>query len=421
MILSAEALIAMKNQKKKHEGLFTPLRTLFLVALLVALIYGVVRYFVLKQNGTNLDALYRVLWETIPLIVVILLTGLATAILLKQIVSLPVDDLIKTAKRLASDVSENRKVQAIEARGKLGKLGEVLAKQPEEISELLQDTERQVAQETEARVRTSLAQDIYKDAVPLKISFEGSGFGISAQVIRASFTCADYVDSFLLDSQTVFFAIGDVWGKGLSAARTVLKLKNELRAGILSGKPLGEIIYELNRKLYFENKGSLAVTLFAGVFRSDSGELRFVNMGHGSPVVMGFQTGFLRMKADSALGINEQIAVGEASFILHPGQGLVLGTRGVTDVKNAEGKAFGLDCLLAASRLHTGSPYAAEGILHSVKEYLGEPIEDDLAVLALQYIGASTRMPASPAAAADMREDSEGIYRALLQRSRGER
>lgn len=407
--------------QKKKQRIFTPLLGVFFALVFFLFLYGVIRYLILTKDGQSAEAVYRVLWETVPALLALLVAGVGIAICLNRVVSRPLEKLVQAAKELTVEPKEDEKPQIFCARGNLAELGEEFERQTEEIAALIVRAKTQAVRETEILLKQSLAREIFKDAVPPKFSLNGEGFELNAQVLSAPSSCADFADGFLIDSQTAFIAIGDVWNKGLEAARMVLKIKNELRAGVLSGKQLGEIILDLNRKLYAENKGGVAVTLFAGFFRSDNGELRFINMGHLSPVVMGFQTGFLQMNAGSALGIGEQITVAEERFYLSPGQGLVFSSRGVTDAKNSNGAAFGFDRLLSTARLCTGSPYAAEGILKAVKDFSGEALGDDLAVMVLQYVGVPTRSASSAAAAADLRGDSENIYRALLYHARNSR
>ena len=406
----------MKNSKR---GLFSPIFLGYLALFMIIALFGAVRYLYLSGVGEEENVLARVIWEIAPAAAFLLISGIVTAIFLTSRVTRPLKELRKEVRGFSGDIADGEKIHSVEACGEIALLSEELVKQSDEIVELLKFTERQTAQETEARTKLSFARDLVKMAVPDKFSLQGDGLSICAGVQRSSAVGADFVDAFLLDPRRVFFAIGDIWGKGLPAAFFVSKLKSELRTAVLSGKSLGEIVLDVNRSLLADNPHSLAATLFVGIFYAETGELRFVNMGHVPPIITGVKTGYLHIRAGSPLGLYENISVGEESFRLFGGQALVLCTDGVPHARSSEGKAFGFERTLGTAQAYAGSLNTVDALLRASSEFRGSTSTEDAAVLVLRYTGIAE--PVEPVDPDAVREDNENLYRALLLRAKGRR
>src|SRR5205085_2116136 len=83
----------------------------------------------------------------------------------------------------------------------------------------------------------------------------------------------DFYDFFLVDGDRLGLAIGDVSGKGMSAALFMTVSRTVLRTVALQGAPPGECLREVNRCLARDNQSSLFVTAFYAVLDLRTGEL----------------------------------------------------------------------------------------------------------------------------------------------------
>jgi serine phosphatase RsbU (regulator of sigma subunit) len=165
--------------------------------------------------------------------------------------------------------------------------------------------------------------------------------------------------------------LGDVSGKGLRAAMAVSLVVGMIRALADHVSGPGELLAELNRRLYGRLQGGF-VTCIA--LRLDSDGICLVSSaGHPPLVINGHELGF---SGSLPLGLVAQDAYEEGCLRLKAGDHLALYTDGLLEAKNTSGELYGFD------RLHTlfaARPDAAKAVDAAVS--FGQ--DDDITVLTL--------------------------------------
>lgn len=198
----------------------------------------------------------------------------------------------------------------------------------------------------------------------------------------------DFYDFFLIDDRHLCFSIGDVSGKGVSAALFMVITRTILKNQALSGNPLAEIMRRTNDMLCAENEESMFVTVFMGTLDVLTGEVEYVCAGHNPPLVA------RRDGAFSYLPVNPGVLVGgvaNASFTsatiqLQPGDLLFLYTDGVTEAMNERDELFGDKRMFDA--INAVAPRHARGVITGMRSAVnahvhGTPASDDVTMLAL--------------------------------------
>ena len=115
---------------------------------------------------------------------------------------------------------------------------------------------------------------------------ERGDFELHACMFPAREVGGDLFDFFLLDSERLAFAVGDVSGKGVPAAlymattRTVLRTSAHYQAGA------GDCLGYVNRFLVEQNTPEMFVTFFYGILNTRTGALEYANAGHNPPYVV---------------------------------------------------------------------------------------------------------------------------------------
>lgn len=157
----------------------------------------------------------------------------------------------------------------------------------------------------------------------------------------------DFYDIIRIDDSRLIVAIGDVSGKGMSAAIIMTAMLVGLREEAAKGGSSGEIMTRLNEQLYPITKGKLFVTVGLAVF-DDNGEaveVDYTSAGHLSPYIVA--DGDAREMAGSSLplGIADDCSYTEAgqSFLLAKGQTLVMQTDGIVEAIDAHNELFGFE------------------------------------------------------------------------------
>jgi len=201
----------------------------------------------------------------------------------------------------------------------------------------------------------------------------------------------DFVDLWAprAEPDSLYFAVGDVSGKGVAAALLMTHIQAAFRSLLGTGAAIGDVVAGVNRQLLRAGLPSHYATLAAG--RVDrAGRVELVNAGHCPPLLLrggdvqatrptGFPVGLI---GDRPYEVDE--------FTLDRGDALVLYTDGVTEAWGSNGDPYGqerLEVLLAAP-----GDRAPRALVDRVRGDVaafqgGASPTDDLTILALGYEG----------------------------------
>ncbi len=211
------------------------------------------------------------------------------------------------------------------------------------------------------------------------------GLCFSVEYAPALAVGGDFYDFLELTDGQLGVAIGDVSGKGVSAALYVAKLGSELRYAALGQSEPAEILARVNDALATDNDDAMFVTLLLAAFDPASGELKVANAGHLTPLVRraGGVVELLDAPAQSPLGIREHARFEQTGQRLDRRDVLVLYSDGVTEATSRSRALFGDERLLRAVAGAEGTaPDVCAGIVSAVRAFLdGEPQNDDITVV----------------------------------------
>jgi serine phosphatase RsbU (regulator of sigma subunit) len=224
---------------------------------------------------------------------------------------------------------------------------------------------------------------------------------LAATMIPAREVGGDLYDFFYLDADRLFFLIGDVAGKGLSAS-IFMAISKALYKSTTLRRPeatISELMRAANEEVSRDNPEMFFVTVFAGIVDLDSGELAYCNAGHENPYALDPQSSALTRIDDGAgppLCTVDGFAYGAGRHLMHRGELLCLVTDGVLDAQNSVGERYRSERLQRVlAHLPSGNATAqvvVDAVLAAVRSFVGaaEPA-DDVTVLALRWIGPNAR------------------------------
>jgi sigma-B regulation protein RsbU (phosphoserine phosphatase) len=154
----------------------------------------------------------------------------------------------------------------------------------------------------------------------------------------------DYFDFLDLGPGRLGLAVGDISGKGVSAALLMAGLQACLRsrAGLCADAP-AVVVQHANESLVASTDPSRFATFFYAVYSAEGRRLRFVNAGHNPPLLLRAGTSVVsRLRPTGmALGFDAAASYGEGSETLAPGDLLLVFTDGLTEALNEDGEEFG--------------------------------------------------------------------------------
>jgi serine phosphatase RsbU (regulator of sigma subunit) len=162
----------------------------------------------------------------------------------------------------------------------------------------------------------------------------GDGYELAAHFVASKEISGDFYDWYVQDSGELVLTLGDVMGKGLPAALMMATARAALR-GSAGMAELDQGITRAGDVMAAALAVNHAyVTVFHSVFEPRSGELRYVDAGHGHARLVRGMTGQELLPMRSApIGIfpDTQFVVGTVT--LNPGDTLVIFSDGLLDLR----------------------------------------------------------------------------------------
>jgi sigma-B regulation protein RsbU (phosphoserine phosphatase) len=164
-----------------------------------------------------------------------------------------------------------------------------------------------------------------------------------ASLIPAIDIGGDLYDYFFLDKNRLAFLIGDVSGKGISAALFMAVCRSFLRSHGLQKLSPARCLEKTNDMLCQNNDESMFVTIFYGILDLAKSVLSYANAGHNPPYILrdGQPAESLAKTGDMALGLFEDNVYHEKNIELKSGDIIYLYTDGIVEAMNKDYTLFG--------------------------------------------------------------------------------
>lgn len=194
----------------------------------------------------------------------------------------------------------------------------------------------------------------------------------------------DYYDYIPLPGNRLAVAVGDVAGKGISAALLMARLSAAVRVCLANAPNLPEAVRHIN--LLLAGCEDRFVTFVVAVLDLDRFLVTVVNAGHLPPVLRRAEQATVEELdpelAGLPLGVMDQ-PYEQVQVTLLPGDALVLYTDGVSEMRNRAGEMYGMERVRAAVQ---NAPADMEGLgttlLADVQRFAEQrPPGDDLTIL----------------------------------------
>ena len=258
----------------------------------------------------------------------------------------------------------------------------------------------------------SIAQEVQAQLFPKEISqlasLEVHGYCRPARTVSG-----DYYDFLTLNSNKMILAVGDISGKGISAALMMATIHSAVRAYSIEGVPLlrepasvgmtaghefvpardiagaeispAFLLGLLNHQLYISTPDAKYATLFLGIYDGSTRRLTYSNGGHLQPILIS-EDGTSRLLdcGGTVVGLLDNMDYPEATVQLRPGDLLVSYTDGVTEPENDYGE-FGEERLIQIARENRHLPLdrITTLVTAAVDEWIGEKEQPDDITLVL--------------------------------------
>lgn len=201
------------------------------------------------------------------------------------------------------------------------------------------------------------------------------GIDIYGRSIYCDHTGGDYYDYFEkagTDGMKFYVVVGDVSDHGLPSALLMTTARAFLREAASRPGHVSDIAAQVNRQLARDMQASgRFMTLFLAEIDRPNRTIRWIRAGHEPAILYEPRSGEfteLRGQGGLPLGVYEDAVYEEHHHELAPGQIIAIGTDGIWEACNDQGRMFGKQLLQTIVREHAERP-AAE-IVQRVLEIL---------------------------------------------------
>ena len=235
-----------------------------------------------------------------------------------------------------------------------------------------------------------MAQEIQRWLLP-KVSPQIVGYDIAGKSTPAHNVGGDYFDFLPLSEGRVGLCLGDVSGKGVSAALLMANVQATMRVQSMLEATASQCLRNSNQQLYQSTDSDKFVTMFYGALEPQSGQLQYSNAGHNPPILIPDKGDPQWLTVGGpVLGAFPSSCYEEASVRLHPGDLLLIYSDGFSEAMKANGEEFGAERLLETATRYRRTPAAEliDRIEEAVKNHCADALPaDDLTTMAVRSIG----------------------------------
>ncbi|MBR5434630.1 MAG: SpoIIE family protein phosphatase [Bacteroidales bacterium] len=200
----------------------------------------------------------------------------------------------------------------------------------------------------------------------------------------------DYYDFMKLNNNEYGFCIGDVSGKGISAAILMSNFQANLRILFKRSVPLINLIKDLNQNVNRNSQGERFVTFFIGKYNVISKTLYYVNAGHNPPLLFKKKYSELMYLTSGCVGLGmleeiPQLTVG--SVHIDSGDKLLCFTDGLIEAENEHGTQFGTVPIEGALTIDGSAADVVHYLRTELEHFIGDKeVHDDVSIMGIDFL-----------------------------------
>ena len=235
-------------------------------------------------------------------------------------------------------------------------------------------------QEEELKRAREIQQMLLPSTLPQLAGTQIAGAWQPAQEVSG-----DYFDVIQLDEKRIGICLGDVAGKGITAALLMANLQASFRAFATADASPQVVCTKLNKFLCANTASGKFVTFFYAVLDAHARTLTYENAGHSPGLLLRSNGATESLRGGGAvLGALPDWTYQDHAAQLHPGDKLLLSTDGITEAENAQLEEFGEDRLVEVARAEDGSALDIQrAIMLKVATFCRGAFRDDATLLVL--------------------------------------
>jgi phosphoserine phosphatase RsbU/P len=296
--------------------------------------------------GPLTGALRFVLYVVGGLLLLVEVASLFFGVNLTRTMTRSVEDLYEGTLKVNSGDFSNR--IPIRSNDQLSELAASFNRMTANVEKLIIESKEKERLESELQIAREVQTQLFPKSAPQMKRLELAGACRPARMVSG-----DYYDFIQMGPDWTVLAIGDIAGKGISAALLMASIQSSLRAQLSAnsrapespgngkGFSTSELATLLNTQLYESTSPEKFATFFCAIYEEEAGQLHYTNAGHLPPILIRKGGAELLEVNGMVLGAFPDQPYGRGCVKLQPGDLLAAYTDGITEPENEYGEEFG--------------------------------------------------------------------------------
>ncbi|MGA2267542.1 MAG: SpoIIE family protein phosphatase [Bryobacteraceae bacterium] len=245
--------------------------------------------------------------------------------------------------------------------------------------------------ESELEIAREVQSQLFPKDVPYVKTLELKGVCSPARVVSG-----DYYDFMQVSDGALAFAIGDVAGKGISAALLMATIQSAMRSQLSTSNGSGlhrlstaTMVSNLNQQLYATTSLEKYATFYFALYNESTHALTYTNAGHLPPMLLRGNDIQTMDSTGTVVGAFPFATYEEKTVPLEHGDILLAYTDGIVEPENVYGEVFGEDRLkdLLIKHAHADSSELIARTMEAVVQWTGSSeLQDDMTMVVARRI-----------------------------------
>ncbi len=285
----------------------------------------------------------------------------------------------------------------IRTKDQLSELSASFNRMTASIEKLIMESTEKERLESELEIAREVQSQLFPKAAPRLKNLELAGICRPARMVSG-----DYYDFIQMNPDWTMLAIGDISGKGISAALLMVSIQSSLRAQLSSNQRMhpgsaegaeflstARLTGLLNQQLFESTSSEKFATFFCALYDAEGSRLHYTNAGHLPPLLIRHGQAQRLEVNGMVLGAFPNQTYGRGCLTLEAGDLVVAYTDGITEPENEFGEEFGERRLTEVLTRNAGRPLEdlVRRVTSAVEEWNSAPEQaDDMTLLLLRRL-----------------------------------
>lgn len=276
----------------------------------------------------------------------------------------------------------------VRSEDQLGALAASFNQMTEYVQHLVKELVQKERLERELEIAKEVQERLFPTQVPKMNCMDVAGVCLPARTVSG-----DYYDFLPFGVHELGLALGDICGKGISAALLMANLQATLRSNVFNirrraerngERIVAEVVENLNSQIYAFTAANRFATFFYAVYDDRTQTFTYCNAGHNPPLFFNGNRVQRLSAGGTVVGVFEDSKYDQETIGVKPGDLLAAYTDGIVESVNEYGEEYGESRLarLIQENGHLNANAIIDKVISEVLSWtFAEELEDDMTLI----------------------------------------